>query len=561
MRALIKVALAATLCMPRVATGQDTLEVAVAPPPGFPVEQWAVDFFNARATTRVFGPLTVARSDRYTGHVAVLDGPVVIEGEIEGTLVALNADVEIRDGAVIGGNVIVLGGALVDHRGARIDGTLRRHSARVPLRQSGNRIELRDPIPEPRGRDRGRFYRPLGRSSIIIGLGGTYNRVEGLPLRGGLRMVFGRGDVQFRLRGYGVFRTAGRLSGSREDIGYNFDAALRFGRSVPVTLEARYYDLVVPTQFWPLELYEVGWATFLWHRDYRDYFLQRGGAGRLTVKPMRDLAISGEVARVEEASIAARNPWTPFRRDDAWRLNPEIDQGDYTLVTTAITYDTRPDRRSRRSGWYARGEWQHGAGENVIEQTLPTRVRDQLPSSNYVFDRALVDLRRYQQVGSAQFRLRGMWAGTIGRDPLPVQRRFSLGGPDPLNGYRFRAFACNDAAVDSALTGLCDNVLLLQAEYRGGLSFDWFDDDDDDFRRASRHQWSEDRHWVENTWFSWPTLVLFSNAGTGWIKGQPIGKLNFDVGAGIEAGSFGVYFAKAIADEPLLVTLRVKRRF
>ncbi len=143
-----------------------------------------------------------------------------------------------------------------------------------------------------------------------------------------------------------------------------------------------------------------------------------------------------------------------------------------------------------------------------------------------------------------------------------------------MNGYAFREFACNELA-DPAVTGLCDNVLLFQGEFRGRLSFDWFSGDDDDFgQRYSYHRGSRSRRepddvddlddfgWFDDVWFDGPTLVLLSNAGTGWLDGDPVGALNFDVGAGIEFGGIGFYVSKAIKeDEPVRVTLRIARRF
>jgi hypothetical protein len=160
-----------------------------------------------------------------------------------------------------------------------------------------------------------------------------------------------------------------------------------------------------------------------------------------------------------------------------------------------------------------------------------------------------------------------MWSGRIAGDPSLVQRRHSLGGPDPMNGYAFREFACNELA-DPAVTGLCDNVLLFQGEYRGRLSFDWFSGDDDDFGRSHSVRGAKDRDdlddfgWFDDVWFDGPTLVLLSNAGTGWLEGAPVGALNFDVGAGLEIGGLGFYVSKAIKeDEPVRVTLRIARRF
>jgi len=566
---LILAALGAGPCA-RDAAGQDTVVVRrrVERPETTRIAQWAVDVFNAPRTTRVFGSLTIETSRRVEGDLAVLDGPLVLAGAVAGDVVAINADVMLADGALVEGDVVVLGGRLERDPGARVEGSSRSESARVDVRRDGDRLVLLGR--QSTSRDRAYDERSRGGAFLVLGLGNTYNRVEGLPLRGGAGVQWRDGGTDGRIRGYGVFRTAGDFTGSREDIGYAVEGRMGFGRSAPrLVIGGRGFDLVVPTQDWPLTPHEVGWGSFLWHRDYRDYFLQRGYGGFLSFEPASTITLTGEVSRVEESSIAARDPWTPFRNAEPWRPNPMIDEGDFTLISGTLEYDSRPSERSARSGTLLRAIWERGIGDSIVEVPLPASVRPSLPTMDYTFDRASVDLRRYQRIGRAgQLRIRGFWAGAVGGDPLPIQRRYSLGGPDPMNGYGFRAFSCNADTTDVALTGLCDHVLLFQAEYRGGLGIHWSDWESDHRARADRRDrdsgwWDADWDWDDWFWFDGPTFVLFTNAGTGWLRGSDgPDKLHWDVGAGIAFGNVGVYVAKAIQEgEPLRVTLRIERRF
>jgi hypothetical protein len=553
----------------RAAVAQDT--VIVAPDRrqtgAGGIRQWAVDAFNAPGTFRAFGSLTIDSTSHVSGTVAVVDGPLVVYGSIGGDLVAINADVTLAAGSVVEGDVVVLGGALVRDDQSSVHGSSRWESGRVQVRREGDRLVLTERRPIPARRSRPYDERDRARAFLMLGLGGTYNRIEGLPLRLGAGVEWQNGDLGGRVDGYGVFRTAGDFSGSREDLGYRATGELRFGRgSPPLTLGGRAYDLVVPTQDWPLSRHEVGWATLLWHRDYRDYYLQRGGAGFVTLRPVPSLSLTGEIAQVDEASIAARDPWTPFRNDDLWRPNPAIDAGDYTLLSGTLELDSRRSQRSAGSGTLLRATWEHGIGENVVEQPLPPSIRPPIPTSDYTFDRASVDLRWYQRIGGmGQLRLRGFWAGAVGDGPLPIQRRFSLGGPDPLNGYAFRAFRCDAGLTDPALPGLCDHVMLFQAEYRGSFGLDWMGWDDRAYGDHRAHDdWVDwDWDWSDWFWFEGPSIVLFTNAGTGWLRTEDgPGPLHWDVGAGLAFGSVGVYLAKAIQEgEPLRVTLRIERRF
>jgi hypothetical protein len=96
--------------------------------------------------------------------------------------------------------------------------------------------------------------------------------------------------------------------------------------------------------------------------------------------------------------------------------------------------------------------------------------------------------------------------------------------------------------------------VLFQAEYRTGFSFDVGDGDDDE-------GW-----WGWGGWDSFDMdeihLVLFTDAGAAWNGDATPKRLNWDFGAGVEIGGFGVYFARALErDKPVRVALRLHTRF
>jgi hypothetical protein len=142
-----------------------------------------------------------------------------------------------------------------------------------------------------------------------------------------------------------------------------------------------------------------------------------------------------------------------------------------------------------------------------------------------------------------------------------MQRRLSIGHVMP--GFGFRAIACNEAGLVSAEPALCDNVLLFQAEYRANLSFrrrSWRG-------RRSSGSWRTGDFWSWDDWDDWfwfdgPSLVIFSDAGTGWLNDNDVGDLEFDVGAGLEFGSVALYAAKPItSDGGIRIAFRLHRRF
>jgi hypothetical protein len=445
---------------------------------------------------------------------------------------------------------------------ARVLGEVRQYREPLPYRIVGDGIEY---APNLRTR-----FPTLGvqrtwattdsRSSVTIATGGTFNRVEGLPI------VFGplfdwRVGAQARVRidALGVLRSAGDLSDSRSDLGYLVRAEARVGEARGVGAGVRAYDVVSPVEDWGLRAQEVGWEAFLFHRDYRDYYLSKGIAGYVFAQ-QRPLQVALELRRDWQTSVAERDPWTIFRSDQAWRPNPPVDDGHYVTVAAAATLDSRNDVDDPTSGWYVRGLVESSRSRDVVPQVgIPPTVRDPIPvDGSYRFARFVLDARRYTRVSaSGRVNLRLFAAGHLGGDALPLQRRVSLGGPDPMVGYSFRHSACNAAVTSATFAGsrvaVCSRVLAVQAEYRGHLSLNW-----------SYNPSGRDRQPLTQLWLEGLDLVVFGNAGQAWL-GDKVPQLDnwiADLGLGIDWGGFGVYVAKAITvGEHARLTVRLDHRF
>ena len=384
--------------------------------------------------------------------------------------------------------------------------------------------------------------------------------------------------MRFQADATAILRTSD-ISFNGNDIGYRTHGEFVFGGTARnVGLGVRAFDQVAPVESWPLKDFEVGWASFLFHRDYRDYYRRHGASLYATARVSPALSVTAEGRDERESSLEARTPWTLFRSDEVWRLNPGITDGVYRAAILSLRYDTRNDRGAPSAGWLVSAEYELGHGSDVTgplgycTALVPGCVPPTTPDGKLGYERMSFDARRYLRLSpSGRLNLRLAGGGWLGGDPLPLQRRLSLGYPDPLPGYGFRQFACGGGAFVGE-PALCDRVLVGQAEFRTHLGFD--------FGPKWASDWGgddSDEHY-EPFHVSGPDLVVFADAGRAWSvsRGGSFGpdivpsdrlptlaSFRTDLGVGLDFGPLGFYLAKPLdqADRTVTFTVRMGRRF
>ena len=538
------------------------------------------DRWNAADTKRVRGPFTLAAADTLHGDLAILNGPAKIAGVVTGQVVVINADVSFEPTGNIGGDLTVVGGEVMNRTPASVRGNVRKWSARLRYTESGDHLE---PVVETTDLAR---WRRWGRNNEVQGAWGdifaasahTYNRVEGLPLLVGPRFRSRHGDTRVTVEAFGIFRTGGEFSWEPLNLGHRIRAEVRQGHDAGYALGARLYDEVEPVERWALTDDEVGLASALFTRDFRDYYQRHGGGGYATLFGGRQTSLTASLARERWDSRAARNPWSLFRANDQWRVNPLTDDGLINLVTVTGQLDTRNNIDRPRSGWLLKAEFERGSG--ILTKVAPTTLgtRSTVPG-DVTYSRALFDVRRYNRLApNTQLNLRAIAGGVLAGDQLPAQRRFSVSGADALPGYDFRSktgltdVGSCASGPDTAYTALgrpaqCDRFALFQAEWKTDFRFSFFSDQEE----GGRTHWPFNRRFrAEGAW------VIFMNTGRGWLIGDGdtglhFGKSNLptlrswrtDVGGGLDFGSFGVYIAQSVTDTDLRpnVFVRLGRRF
>lgn len=558
----------AGLALAPPATGQDPGRVTLdlgAPPVAAPTDTIptavvvdALARFNAPATTRIFGGTQL--NTPVDGTVGIYDADVRISTHVTGDVVVINGSLRLDGNGRVDGTITVLGGRFFADSGARYTRPVTEYRSRPGVRQAADATLVQAPRP-PSLRDlAGRFSTHLGDVVVAPRLGlGTYNRVEGLPIRLGPSLSWHpNDDLDARLDADLIVRSSPDESGTRNGLGWWLRLALHRAAAHPLTFGVEGGNRIEATADAPLTAAEASLSALVFRRDRRDWFERRAVSLFADWRATARITLSGTVAVARERSVAATDAFSVLRSDETWRPNPLIDDGRYTTIALGATWDTRDQMSAPRDGWWARVGVRRTTSGDVTPVILPDQVRDALSSEGYEAWEASFDLRRYLVIDPRHsLHLRFSGQGWVGGDPLTIQRRLALGGDDALPGYAYRAVTCDPRRrPDPAEPALCDRRMLAQVELRRSV----------DVRFGSRvgpYVIGIDRG----------DLVAFADFGSAWIAGDGPGQVPPDriqslsewrgnLGVGFDGGWFGAYLARAVTDdEPIRLSLRLSRRF
>lgn len=576
--------------------------------------------YNGEQAIRANGSLTVAADRVVEGGVAVLNGPLVVAGHITGDVVAVNADVTLEAAARIDGDLFIAGGTVRGPAAVEraVGGRVRVYRQAMQYREEGEEIfvertftvfgEREAEDDEPAEADDRRWWRgwlngrERGGSNLLLATGGTYNRVEGLPIHAGPTFRYERPYGRVTGEALGVWRSADGFRWDSDNLGHRANLELRAGDRRALAIGGRLFDVVDGVEDWQMPDDEVGLAAFFLHRDYRDYFNRHGAGLYAAAHAGEGASLTLGLSDERWGSRVDRDPYSLTRNSQSWRPNPRMDEGRFHLATATLRLDTRNDESNPWSGWYLTADIERGDGEltSVAPRGgigLPIALLPLPARERTAYTRGFLDMRRYNRIApNAQLNVRAVLGGHLGGDQLPLQRRFSLGGPGSMPGYDFRrapdgsdVLTCSPSGpVASGRPALCDRVALAQVEYRGDLRVRTFGVGDDDERDdggvdgdAPRTRRSHRFRYSLSTRGQW---VVFADAGRGWLvrdrgvtpTSPPDDELLYessrlpafssfrtDLGGGFDFGGFGVYVAKSLSDSsmPPNFFVRVRRRF
>lgn len=537
--------------------------------------------WRAPSEIRSYGAVTIPADTLVSGAVNVQNGPLLIAGRITGNVTAVNSDVVLLPGARVDGDLWVIGGRLTGRENGSVRGEIRTYRGPINIVRTDDRLMFDDEEPLPPRRRRPRLGDGSWSDPIHLATAGAYNRVEGLPINIGPALYQATSWGSARLDAFAIVRTSSTFEADHGDVGHDIKTELRFGhrRGSALAFGGRFSNTIDAVETWQLSDIETSLAAFLFRRDYRDYYSQRGASGFARIYAGANASLTGSFADDRWDTRDRLNPFTVFRGETSWRPNPAMDVGSMHVGNLTFRYDTRTDPDEPRSGLYVVVDAERGTGRlSSIAPTSTARFAKDCcgtAAGTYgagdpiSYTRGFIDARSYNRlspVGQISFRV--VAGGWVAGDELPLQRRLSVEGPSVLPGFDFRDISgtfdtgtCN-VGTPIGRPAECDRIAVAQVEYRGNLHIGLGDWREDAGRFVGAHS--------EGSW------VMFADAGRGWMVGPQAGQTTYpkgllpptstfrtDLGLGFDFGGFGIYAAKEVSGptEPVNFFLRLHRRF
>jgi hypothetical protein len=495
---------------------------------------------NAPGTTRFGGEVRIPEGTTITGNVAIVGGPAVFAGRVEGMLIVINGDVTFEEGATVTGATLVVGGSTEGEQRASLLGGLQQHPQALRFRQDPDGLIHRTEPPRE-GVSAGRDF-PFGRTDIFLAVRTGYNRVEGLPISFGPRVRFGTSNPT-SIEAFAIYRTRAGLDVNTREMGYALRAEQYLGGRTAVRIGVRWFSEILPIETRGLSDRENSLSTFLLHRDYRDAYESDGWNAYVHLaRPGTPTDLTFEYRAERHRAVSPANPWSIVDNDEAWRPNPLVAEGMIRSVAAILRHDTRNESIDPATGWDVRLELERGLGGGLetAELALGTSATTQ-PRER--FTAATIDVRRYVRFTPySRMGIRVFAAGSVDGTELPPQRQHVLGGEASLPGYRMFEFDCaaRREILDTERGPFfpyygCDRVVLVQMEYQAGFPF-------------ARRLGEAIRIGIDlGQQVRW---AAFFDAGRAWneldaLDGRGGGESDFsaDAGLGIRIGELGFYWA------------------
>ncbi|MFC1730332.1 BamA/TamA family outer membrane protein [candidate division KSB1 bacterium] len=369
------------------------------------------------------GNYRIQRGEVVDADIIITGGDIEIDGEVLGTVITIEGDIEVGRTGTIMGDAIAVSGDIIRSSGSAVVGDEIQTSWRNFVNRRDRSLQSR---PDWRDDRFSNWNRPdweddLMDEDFII----RYNRVEGLFLGGRITNPdWGDGRLLYLYGegGYGF---------KSEDWRYTIGLERRFFDDHFLSIGVKAYDLTDSDDFWRIGKNENWLAASIIKEDFFDYYNRRGHSAYISqqIDNIAKFQLEYRIDRFENMPLKAS--WSLFGGRKKFRDNPAIVTGDMRSINFYAIFDSRERTYRSNQGFFARFD---------TEYTSPDL------ESDFDYERYILDLRSYVPLSRYENLNVRLMLGSS-RGALPPQRGFYIGGIGTLRGLKFKEFPGTSMAM------------------------------------------------------------------------------------------------------------------
>ncbi len=233
--------------------------------------------------------------------------------------------------------------------------------------------------------------------------------------------------------------------------GYAIGVSQPFLASPRLFAGAEIFDLTASDDGWRISPLEQSLVSLGFRNSYRDYYRRRGYQVHTALRLTETMEIMGAWRDELHESLPVATDVSAFKRDELFRQNPTVDEGEHRAVVVGYAWDSRGFETEALARTYARHQLDQPFGTAAVVESgwrIEWSSEISRPSfgSDFDYTRHLLSARGWMPVGPRQ-RLGARLIGGWSDGDVPPQREFALGGFGSVRGYQFKEARGRDMAL------------------------------------------------------------------------------------------------------------------
>jgi outer membrane protein assembly factor BamA len=224
--------------------------------------------------------------------------------------------------------------------------------------------------------------------------------------------------------------------------GYAIGVSQPFLVSPRLFAGAEIFDLTASDDAWRISPLEQSLVSLGFRNSYRDYYRRRGFQVHTALRVTQAMELMAAWRDERHESLAVATDVSAFKRDELFRQNPSVDEGDHRALVVGYSWDSRGFETEALAQTYGRHQLDQPFGAAASVESgwridWSSEISHPSFGSDFDYTRHVLSARGWMPVGPRQ-RLGARLIGGWSDGEVPLQREFALGGFGSVRGYQFK---------------------------------------------------------------------------------------------------------------------------